>query len=207
MGKFSAYMYASHRKTKKFIIGKKLKLVWDSQQFKVPINQTDIYIAPVECPPFSVKAIVEEQDTSLVLEPSDEIPEYSDFKPIWYEANTQALQKVHLPGEVIEKSYNPIRLLAIVHDFDCEPSWKIDWIKSAINNILNICGKKQLVSLALPVLGAQYGKLKSEEFLKLLVNQLSFKQSDYPQRIWLLVPAHDCQKMYEHLNWLVIKHR
>lgn len=97
--------------------------------------------------------------------------------------------------------------MAIVHDLDYEPSWKIDWIKSAIKNILNICGEKQLLTLVLPVLGAQYGKLKSEEFLKLLVNQLYFKQSDYPQRIWLLIPAHNCQKVYKNLNWLVINHR
>ncbi len=181
-----------------------MKLVWDAQQFKVQINGLDIYIAPEDCPPFSVKAIVEEQDTSLVLEPSDEIPEYSDVRPLWYQANTQELQKVYHPGEVIVKSYNPIRLLAIVHDLDCEPSWKIDWIKAAIKNIFNLCAEKQLLSLALPILGAQYGKLKSAEFLKLLVSQLLLKPLDCPQRIWLLVPANDCQKVYDNLNQLVI---
>jgi len=176
-----------------------LKIVWDSQQFKIHINGHDIYIAPDNCPPFSVKAIVEEQDTSLVLEPSDELPEYNDSRPVWYQANTLELQKVYHPGEVIVKSYNPIRFLAIVHDLDCDPSWNIKWIKSAIKNIFQLCHEKQLVSLALPILGTQFGKLKNEEFLTLLVNQLELKQSNYPQRIWLLVSADDCQKVYENL--------
>ncbi len=179
-----------------------MKIVWDSQQFKVRINGLDIYIAPENCPPFSVKAIAEEQDTSLVLEPSDELPEYSDNRPIWYQANTQELQKTCHPGEVIVKSYNPIRLSAIVHDLDCDPSWNIDWIKAAIKNIFNLCDEKQLVSLALPLLGTQFGKVKNEEFLELLVNQLLLNQSDYPQRIWLLVSADNCQKIYEFLNQL-----
>ena len=179
-----------------------MKIVWDSQQFKVRINGLDIYIAPENCPPFSVKAIAEEQDTSLVLEPSDELPEYSDNRPIWYQANTQELQKTCHPGEVIVKSYNPIRLSAIVHDLDCDPSWKIDWIKTAIKNIFSFCDEKQLASLALPLLGTQFGKLKNKAFLKLLVSHLLLNQSDYPQRIWLLVSADNCQKIYEFLNQL-----
>ena len=179
-----------------------MKLVWDSQQFKIQINQTDIYIAPENCPPFSIKGIVEEQDTSLVLEPSNELPEYNDSRPVWYQANTLELQKVYHSGEVLVKSYNPIRLLAIVHDLDCDPSWKIDWIKSAINNIFSLCDEKQLASLALPLLGTQFGKFKNKEFLKLLVNQLLFNQLDYPQRIWLLASVEDCQKVYEVLNQL-----
>jgi len=181
-----------------------LKLVWDSQQFKVQIVQTDIYIAPNNCPPFSVKAIVEEQDTSLVLEPTDELPEYNDSRPVWYQANTLELQKVYRPGEVIVKSYNPIRLSAIVHDLDCDPSWKIDWIKTAIKNIFSFCDEKQLASLALPLLGTQFGKLKNKAFLKLLVSHLLLNQSDYPQRIWLLVSADNCQRVSEILNPLVV---
>lgn len=180
-----------------------MKLVWDSQQFKVQINQVDIYIAPEGCPPFPVKAIVEEQDTSLVLEPADEIHEYSDTRPVWYLSNTQELQKVYHPGEVIVKSYNPIRLLAIVHNLDCEPTWDIEWIKVAIENIFNLCSAKELASLGLPILGAQFGKLESEEFLKLLVNQLQIQPFAYPQRIWLVIPVHECQKIYDNLSQLV----
>ena len=180
-----------------------MKLIWDSHQFNVQINQVAIYIAPDNCPPFSVKAIVEEQDTSLVLEPADEIHEYSDDRPVWCLSNTQALQKVYRPGEVINKSYNPIRLLAIVHDLDCDPSWNIEWIKAAVENIFSLCSEKELLSLGLPILGAQFGKLENEAFVKLLVNQLQVKQLDCPQRIWLIVPAHDCQQVYEHLAQFV----
>ncbi|MCK5666886.1 MAG: hypothetical protein KAI17_25540 [Thiotrichaceae bacterium] len=179
---------------------KDLKLVWDSHQFKVHINQINIYIAPEDCSPFPVKAIVEEQDTSLVLEPADEIHEYNDTRPLWYLSNTRELQKGYQAGEVIVKSFNPMRFLAIVHDLDCDPTWSTDWIKAAIENVFGLCCDKELVSLALPVLGSQFGKIDNETFLKLLVKQLQHKQSDFPEQIWLIVPAHQCQRVYDCLN-------
>lgn len=180
-----------------------MKLVWDSQKFKIQIDSIDVYIAPEDCPPFPVKAIVEEQDTSLVLEPADEIHEYSDDKPIWYLSNTQELQKEYIPGEVIVKSYNPIRLLAIIHDLNCEPTWSIDWVKKTIENIFSLCREKELKSLGLPILGTQFGKLENEEFLKLLVSQLQIDLFAYPQQIWLVVPTNECQKVYDNLNLMV----
>ena len=187
------------------IMEKDLKLVWDSHQFKVHINQTDIYIAPEDCSPFPVKAIVEEQDTSLVLEPADEIHEYNDTRPLWYLSNTRELQKVYQPGEVIVKSFNPMRFLAIVHDLDCDPTWNTDWINAAIENVFDLCCDKELASLALPVLGSQFGKIDNETFIKLLVTQLQHKQSDFPEQIWLIVPAHQCQRVYDCLTLLATK--
>lgn len=47
-----------------------MKLVWDSDQFVIAINQLSIHIAPEQCPSVDVVANIEEQDTSLILEPA-----------------------------------------------------------------------------------------------------------------------------------------
>ncbi|MCK7466684.1 MAG: hypothetical protein MZU91_00090 [Desulfosudis oleivorans] len=36
-----------------------------------------------------------------------------------------------LPGTVLVQGTSPVRLLAIIHDFNEDPSWKEDWIKEA----------------------------------------------------------------------------
>lgn len=47
-----------------------MKLVWDSDQFVIAINQLSIHIAPEQYPPFDVVANIKEQDISLILEPA-----------------------------------------------------------------------------------------------------------------------------------------
>lgn len=179
-----------------------MKLIWDSSQFKVQLNNTDIYIAPENCPPFLIQALVEEQDTSLILHPSDTIPEYKDSRPSWYLANTQELQNVYNTGEVIVKSTNPIRLLSVVYDLDCECICHLRWIKIALNNIFKICQNRSITSLGLPVLGALHGNIDAQTFVDLLAEKIQHKESECPQQLWLIVPVEQCQLVYAYIKQL-----
>jgi len=103
-----------------------MKLAWDNSQFKISINNIDIHISPDNISPFPVKAIIQEQDTSLILEPNDELRDPGDDKPLWYDANKAELLESHQPGDVFTKSFNSMQFLAIVHDLDQLPSYKTE---------------------------------------------------------------------------------
>jgi len=167
-----------------------IKLVWDINRSRVNIYDIDIIVLPEKLATANVDALVEEQDTALILSRPDKITD-SDNKPSWVLANQLESQNLYQPGSIIKRRGQPLRLLAIVHDFDNEPSWHSAWIKQALQNILNICKVDGLKSIRFPVLGAQYGRFELQAFLQLLVNALR-KQTGALQEIYLIVPPEDC---------------
>ena len=177
-----------------------MKLIWDSSQFKITINTIDIYIAPEDHAPFPVIALVEEQDTSLVLEPDNELRDPGDDKPLWYDSNKAELLATHQPGDVLIKSFNPMRFLAIVHDLDQTPSWKAEWIKIALSKVFAITESKSLSAIGIPVLGSQFGHFKLEQFISIFVDALKKQNFEYTLRIWLVVKPEDCHKTFELLK-------
>ncbi|MCK5649373.1 MAG: hypothetical protein KAI22_10885 [Gammaproteobacteria bacterium] len=177
-----------------------MKLIWDSSQFKMTIDTVDIHIAPEDQPPFPVIALVQEQDTSLVLEPDDELRDPGDDKPLWYDSNKPELLATHQPGDVLIKSFNPIRFLAIVHDLDQTPSWKAEWIEMALSKVFEITDSKSLSALAIPVLGGQFGRFKLEEFIAIFMDALKKQNFEHTLRIWLIVKPEECQQVFELLK-------
>ena len=177
-----------------------MKLIWDSNQFKITIDTIDIHIAPEDHSPFPVIALVEEQDTSLVLKPDDELRDPGDDKPIWYDSNKAELYETHQPGDVLIKSFNPMQFLAIVHDLDQTPSWKSEWIEMALNSVFELTGDKSLSAIGIPVLGGQFGRFTLEEFILIFVDTLKKQHFEHSLRIWLIVKPEECQKTYELLK-------
>ena len=171
---------------------KKLQLVWDINLSRVRINGIDIVVAPKGVSPFDIDAVVEEQDTALILSKPGNITE-ADNKPAWFLANKLESQPLLNPGSVIKRDGETLRLLAIVHDLDMEPSWSSDWIEQALNNIIKLSHIQGISSIQLPVLGAQYGRFSLQEFLYLLVIAINKAQGKL-KKIWLVVPQQDCSK-------------
>lgn len=96
-----------------------------------------------------------------------------------------------------------IRLLAIVHDLDMEPSWSSEWVAQALNNIIKVCQEQGISSIQLPVLGAKHGQINIEEFLRLLVIAIKKTQGKL-KKIWLVVPRKDCSSTLSFLKKLTI---
>ena len=171
---------------------KKLRLVWDINLSHVRINDIDIVVAPKAVAPFDIDAVVEEQDTALILSESGNITT-SDNKPAWFLANKLESQSLLKSGSVIKRDGETLRLLAIVHDLDVEPSWSSEWIEQALDNIFKVSAIEGISSLQLPVLGAQYGRFSMQEFLQLFVIAINKAQGKL-KKIWLVVPQQDCSK-------------
>ena len=153
------------------------------------MNRPSIHIvaaAPGTTQPFEIDAIVLEDDTYSVLS-ADPVAKESEESP------SKSLQRAvdtspHEPGSVVVKEGHPTRLLAVVHDLSHEPSWKEQWVKQALAQVLITAEERQFVSLSLPMLGTLRGTLKPIRFVELLYGGLSEHAGTYPHSIWLVLP-------------------
>lgn len=104
------------------------------------------------------------------------------------------------PGSILVKGKYPFRFLAIVHDLNREPSWKEEWISSAINKIFLETERRRLKSIALPLLGNLYGSLDQKRFIELLrMALLEFSPANL-ERLWLIVPIGTSRHSIEMLK-------
>ncbi len=129
-----------------------------------------IVAAPQYAPPFSIDAIAVEEDTFLVL--STEKTVYMPPEHI-IRIMTKIIETLPVaPGSVVLKNGQPVRLLAIVHDLDREPSWREDWISQSLDLIFRETVTRNFHSVALPLLGTVYGTFDIQHFLNLLKDVL-----------------------------------
>ena len=177
----------------------KLELIWDIDKFRCHVNDIEIAIATTHFPPFDVNAIVEEQDTSLILGETDEIRDPGD-KPAWYLANIMETKTLLSPGHVIIRGTKPFRLQAIVHDLDQEPICREPWIILALDQIIDITEKRKINSLQLPLLGVRYGGIEIRRFLDLLLKKIAREKLQSLKKLWLVSPEQQCQLIYDELN-------
>jgi hypothetical protein len=118
----------------------------------------------------NVDAVVEEQDTNLILGKSPVILDtIESFPSMVNKMEQQTCEKV---GNVLVKQSVPIRFIAIVYDVEHTPIGEKIWIEEAILNILAHCDKYRIKTLAMPLLGTSYGKLEEESIIQMLQNSL-----------------------------------
>ena len=134
--------------------------------------------------PFDFQALVIEEDTARVLSADTSIRIY-DEHPV--RLMTSLLdQKPESPGTIVTRGTSPYYFYAIVHDFDQYPSFKEDWVSSAINLALEKCAELRIQSLAMQVLGSTYGTQSESWFIDLLTMEISDQQIEFPRRILIL---------------------
>jgi hypothetical protein len=148
-------------------------------------------------------AIAEEEDTYLVLSADSEVQEtHEDPERLM----TELLKTSPLsPGNVILTGKHPLRLLAIVHDLDREPSWKEEWVTGALDGIFREAESRKLRSIALPMLGTVHGSLEKQRFLVLLREALERSSPKHLTQLWLMVPAGSTREILEMLTSILQK--
>ena len=134
--------------------------------------------------PFDFQALVIEEDTARVLSADTSIRIY-DEHPV--RLMTSLLdQKPESPGTIVTRGTSPYCFYAIVHDFDQYPSFKEDWVSSAINLALEKCAELRIQHLAMQVLGSTYGTQSEGWFIDLLTTHISDQHLEFPRRILIL---------------------
>ena len=162
------------------------------------IGSIEIAIAPIEYVPDKIDAIVEEQDTNLLLTADTEInyPE-DDYDSLIKQMSAVSTRK---PGQIIIKQETPLRLQAIVHNIYNEPSWKSEWITNVLKQLRDIIEEHEIKILAMPLLGTYHGKMDELESVKLHYFNLASYNSTILQKIWLIAPDPACQRIKDNIN-------
>jgi hypothetical protein len=137
-------------------------------------------------PPPTADALLEEEDTYLVLSADSEVRELGGARlRAFHEAYTAEPAR---PGSIVVREGSPLRLLAVVHDLSQDPSWREEWVATALEAALEKAESRRVRTLAIPPLGRVHGSLPAERFVVLLRSALGVGPSRNLERIWLVVP-------------------
>jgi hypothetical protein len=167
-------------------------------QRETVIGAVRVVAAPKGYPPFRPDGVVLEEDTFLVMSASPEVLEPNETM---IRIMTRLMEtKPEPPGSVRVKEGRPLRLMAIVHDFNEDPSWREEWVVRALRSAIRESGARSLRSLALPLLCTRHGRLKTERFARLLVETLRDTKAPGLDALWLMVPEGSARKVISYLN-------
>ena len=160
-----------------------------------------IVAAPQDSPPFDVEAITFEEDTWLIMSAD---PEFCEIEKNPIRLMTELIEARPEPvGSVKTVDGKPIRFLAIVHDVDQDPTWREEWVESALKEVFSIAEEKKLHSIRLPLIGTLYGRLDPDRFVILLDRALKQTAFNHLKRLWLVAPPRIGVEIIESLEALV----
>lgn len=116
------------------------------------------------------EAIVIEEDSFFVLgAPKEATPTRERPREVLRETDDGYPKKM---GSVIVRGSGPVRMHAVVHDMELQPTWKEEWIAAALSRVLEEARDRRLESIGLPLMGVRYG-LDSRRSAELLATVLS----------------------------------
>jgi len=176
----------------------KLTLVRGGRTSETRVGRMRVTAAPKDAPPFPVEAIVFEEDTFLVMsaDPTPKDPKVPMVRIMTSLIETPPRE----PGSLVLQGRSPLRMLAIVHDFNQDPSWKEEWISRVLTKVFEEAESMNLQSLALPLLGTVYGSLEKRRFIELLVHTLQETGHKRLGSLWLVVPAGQASETIRDLR-------
>lgn len=178
-----------------------LRLIRGGRLCETRVGKLRIVAAPKDSPPFPVDAFVFEEDTFLVLS-ADPTPR--DPKVPMARIMTRLIEtRPRVPGTVVLQGQSPVRLLAIIHDFNQEPSWREDWIETALGNVFQQIRRLGIHSLSLPLLGTVHGSLEKRRFMELFVAALYRATPGHLRSLWLMVPEGEASETIKTLKALI----
>ena len=119
--------------TEKANIRSNLKLIRGGLHCEMSFGSVRIVAAPEDNPPFSIDAMVYEEDTWLIMSADTKVCEPEEH-PIRLMRDLMNARPEPV-GRVLVKGKNPLRFLAVVHDVDQDPTWKEEWVEKALVNI------------------------------------------------------------------------
>jgi hypothetical protein len=164
----------------------KLSLISDDYGRGGRLGPVHVVVAPEHAPPFPIDAIAVEEDTHLLLS-SDAIVEEpdEDFEELIAAAGRRP---ANTPGSVLVRKAKPLQFLAIVHDIDCQPTWREDWIASALNGAIEEAEWRRLEAIGMPLLGTRHGNAEMRRVALWLGRCLSRSTFRYLKRVWVIAP-------------------
>ena len=140
-----------------------------------------VFSAPGE-PPFSIDALVEEEDSylSLSAEPFLEMPAEHPLRVMTAAREAEEIE----PGTVVVRQGDPLKLLAVIHRLNVSPTLQEAWVVRAIENLCVEVERRQIRALGTPLLGTVHGTMSPPRSFELLGPLLA--EETGLQRIWIV---------------------
>ena len=152
-------------------------------------GKTIIQFTDADPATLKVDAVVEEQDTNLLLGKAPVTMKTVESLPVLLDQMEQQVREI--PGSVIIKKSKPKRLIAIVYDVDHTPICEASWVQEVLQNIFSQCQKHKIKIIAMPLLGTTYGKLTDETIIQMLHVNLLNNRHHHPKRIFIYNKQED----------------
>jgi hypothetical protein len=164
-------------------------MLYKTRQLDRIAGNTIIQFTAVDPARLKVDAVVEEQDTNLLLGKAPVIMETVESFPALVEQMEQQIREK--PGSVIVKESKPKRLIAIIYDVEHTPSGEAAGISEALLKIFEQCSKYKISVLAMPLLGTSYGKLTDDHIIQILQDILVKNRQKSPKKIFIYQRTED----------------
>jgi hypothetical protein len=175
-----------------------LRLIQGHLQCQMAFGPVKIIAAPESAPPFKIDARAYEEDTWLVMsaEPKVCLPEVHPIRLM-----TELIEaRPKNAGSVMVRGNHPLRFLAIVHDVNLEPTWKEEWIETAIAKIFQESEKRNIGAIGLPLLGTLHGRLEPTRFALILGRVIKKAVLTHLRRVWLISPIRTNREVISTLK-------
>ncbi len=145
----------------------------------------ELVFSPPGEPPFTIDALVEEEDSYLSLS-AEPVVDFTQ-KPVEHSVRVMTAardaEEVE-PGTVVVRQGHPLRLLAVIHRLHVSPTWREPWVVRAIENLCMEVGRHQIRALGTPLLGTVHGEMGPQKAFELsgplLVEEPGLR------RIWIM---------------------
>ena len=164
-----------------------LRAIPGAHHFEMAPAPYRVVAAPENKPPFAVDGVVAEEDTFLVMSAPAELRPVRE--PLMRVMTRVIETRPREPGSVVIQGEKPVRILAVIHDFNQEPSWREGWVARALQGVLKTAEQERLRSIALPMLGTVHGALEARRFMKLFARALKTVHPQTLKQIWLVIPS------------------
>jgi hypothetical protein len=175
-----------------------LKVIPGTYPLRMMFGQVEITASPENNPPFSVDAVVREEDTLLVMGADRHVRDPGE--PLMKIMTRMIETRPETPGSVLVKGGKPLSLLAVVHDLNRDPTWKEVWVEKALISLFRIIEDQGIGALGLPLLGTLHGRMKRDRFIVLLHHVLEKIHPVILKRIWVIVPPGTEARIFGPFN-------
>lgn len=160
-----------------------------------------IVVAREDDAPFTVAGEILEEDTWLALStPADVIGPPGHPVRVMTEAWEAEPETI---GTAVVRPGVPVRLLAIVHDLDAEPTWTPAGVAAALAAAFDEAARRGLRAVSVPLLAVRYGGFARGAFVDLLRAELLRHARDPAsvlRAVWLVREDEDGAELLRRLT-------
>ncbi len=139
--------------------------------------------------------MVVEEDTSLILSTKKAVEKSDKKTGQLIRDSLQTISDSPIPGMALIRGKAPYRFLAIIRDFNLTPSWSVEWVKDALDDIFEIADRYGLKTMSLPLLATVHGSMAVHEFINILFDVLENRYLNHLNTICLIVSEYDIDEV------------